>query len=58
MFSSIDKALVAAVSGVFFILNSLVGIDIGVSEDTLNLILGAATPLLVYLWPNKPWTEK
>lgn len=54
MFTSIDKALVALVMGVLFLLNTFAGIDLGVSEETVTAIIAAATPLLVWLIPNKP----
>lgn len=53
MFTSIDKALTAIVMAVLFLLNSVFHIDIGLSEETVAGILAAATPLLVWLIPNK-----
>lgn len=55
MFSTIDKAIVALIMSSGFLLTNLAGVDLGIGEDMVNLVLGAATPLLVYLWPNKPW---
>jgi hypothetical protein len=56
MFTSIDKALTAIVMAVLYLLNSLGGIDIGLSEETVAAILAALTPLLVWLVPNKQTT--
>lgn len=54
MFTSIDKALVAIVMAVIYILNTYFGFHLGVSEQLLNTIVAIVTPLLVYLVPNKP----
>lgn len=54
MISSMDKALVAMIMGFLFILNSIWGINIGLSQETVGVIVGALTPLLVFLVPNKP----
>jgi len=56
MFTSIDKALVAAFGAVAYLANTLFGIDFGVSPEMLSGIIAAVTPILVYLVPNKPWT--
>ena len=53
MFTSIDKALVAALMAAIFMLNQFGGIDLGVSEETVTAIVGALTPVLVYFIPNK-----
>lgn len=53
MFTSIDKALTAIVMAVLYLLNSLGGIDIGLSGDTVAAILAALTPLLVWAVPNR-----
>lgn len=54
MVTSIDKALVAVIMGVLYLLNTFAGIDLGVSEATINAIIAAVTPLLVWIVPNKP----
>ena len=54
MVTSIDKALVAVIMGVLYLLNTFLGIDLGVSENTINAIIAGVTPLLVWLVPNKP----
>ena len=53
MFTSIDKALVALIMGILYIVNSIWGINIGVSEQTITTIIGILTPIIVYLVPNK-----
>lgn len=53
MFTSIDKALTAIVMAALYLLNTLGGINIGLSEETVAGILAALTPLLVWLIPNK-----
>ncbi len=53
MFTSIDKALAAALMAAIFLLNEFGGIDVGVSEATVTAVVGALTPVLVYLIPNK-----
>jgi len=57
MFTSVDKALVAAFGAVAYVAQSLFGLDFGVSPETVSGIIAAVTPLLVYFVPNKPWTE-
>lgn len=57
MFTSIDKALVAAFGALAFIGKSLLGIDIGISNETFGMIVAAVVPLLVYFIPNKPWSD-
>lgn len=56
MFSSFDKAIVAAFGALAYIANAFLGIDFGVSPETFGGIIAAITPILVYLVPNKPWT--
>ena len=55
MFTSFDKAIVAAIMGIIFILQNQLGVEIPeiLSAQTVNLIVGALTPILVYMWPNK-----
>lgn len=55
MFSSMDKALVALIMSVIFLLNFFFGINLGVvSQDTVATIVGLLTPILVWAIPNKP----
>lgn len=53
MFTSIDKALAAALMAAIFMLNHFGGIDLGVGEEMITAIVAALTPVLVYLVPNK-----
>lgn len=53
MFTSMDKALVALVMGILYILNSVAGINLGFSETQVASVIGILTPILVYLIPNK-----
>ena len=55
MFTSVDKALVAVVMGALFIWNTFVPTHvIGLDPNTVSTFIGALTPVLVYLVPNKP----
>lgn len=54
MFTSIDKALVAMVMGVLYILNTFFGLNVGwISQETVTTIIGLLTPVLVWAIPNK-----
>lgn len=54
MFTSIDKALVAAVMGVLFILQTYTGISLPwATPETVSTIIGLLTPVLVWAIPNK-----
>ena len=53
MFSSLDKALVAIVMAVLFFLSEFAGINLGIDETTVQTIIAAITPFLVWLVPNK-----
>jgi hypothetical protein len=53
MITSIDKALIALVMGVLYLLNTFAGINIGLSEETIATLIAALTPVLVWLVPNK-----
>ena len=52
MFTQIDKALVAIIMAVLFLLNTFTGWDLGITEGTVNAIIGVLTPILVYFVPN------
>lgn len=52
MFTSIDKALVGTITGLFTIATAW-GFDVGINEQTALTIAGALTPLLVWLVPNR-----
>jgi hypothetical protein len=54
MFTSIDKALVALVMGVLFIIQSFTGFNLGwITEAQVTTIIGLLTPVLVWAIPNK-----
>lgn len=53
MFTSIDKALVALMMGVVFILQNYFGITLGLTETMAQSIAGAIGALLVWAVPNK-----
>jgi hypothetical protein len=52
MFTSIDKALVAIIMGALYVLNGVFNIDLGIGQETVAGIIGAVTPILVWLVPN------
>ena len=55
MFTSIDKALVALVMGLLFIIQTYTGFNLSwISADTVTTIIGLLTPVLVWAIPNKP----
>ena len=55
MFTSIDKALVAAVMGILFIIQTFTGFSFAwLTPDTVATIIGLITPVLVWATPNKP----
>lgn len=54
MFTSIDKALVAMIMGVLFILQTFFGVSIAfLTPDAVATIVGLLTPVLVWAIPNK-----
>ncbi len=55
MFTTYDKAIVAIVMGVCFLLNSWFHISIPgfITADNVTQVLGILTPILVYVFPNK-----
>jgi hypothetical protein len=54
MFTSIDKALVAAIMGILFIVQTFSGINFSwLSHDTVSTVIGLLTPVLVWAVPNK-----
>ena len=53
MYTTFDKALVALIMAVLNILQSVFHISVGISPDTLTVIIAALTPVLVWLFPNK-----
>lgn len=55
MFTSIDKALVALIMAVIYLVNTFTPVDFGVSHETVANIVAIITPVLVYLIPNKAY---
>lgn len=54
MFTSIDKALVALVMGILFIIQTYTGLSTSwISQETVVTIIGLITPVLVWAIPNK-----
>lgn len=54
MFTSIDKALVAMVMGLLFILQTYTGLSVAwLTPDTVATIIGLITPVLVWAIPNR-----
>ena len=55
MFTSIDKALVALIMSVIFLLNFFFGFNLGfVTQETVATVVSLLTPILVWATPNKP----
>jgi hypothetical protein len=53
MITSFDKAIAAALGLIIWVMNTYFGISFGIDEVTLNGLVAAITPLLVFLIPNK-----
>lgn len=53
MYSTLDKAIVAAIMGVIGIV-SVIWKPVNITSETVATIVGIVTPVLVYLWPNAP----
>ena len=54
MFTSIDKALVAAIMGILFIVQTYTGFSLSwLTPETVSTIIGLVTPVLVWAIPNK-----
>ena len=54
MFTSMDKALVAMVMGLLFIITTYFGYDLSwVKQETVATVIGLLTPVLVWAIPNK-----
>lgn len=53
MFSSVDKAIVALIMAVIFLLNHYFAANIGISPEQVQVWVAVLTPILVYLIPNK-----
>jgi hypothetical protein len=54
MFTTIDKALVAMIMGILFIVQTYTGFSTSwISAETVSTIVGLITPILVWAIPNK-----
>lgn len=54
MFTSIDKALVALIMGLLFIVQTFTGFSLSwLTEAQVSTIVGLLTPVLVWAIPNK-----
>ena len=54
VFTSIDKALVAAIMGILLIVQAYTGFSVvWATPDTIATIIGLITPVLVWAIPNK-----
>lgn len=54
MFTSIDKALAAAIMGILFTVQTSTGLRVWwATPDTIATIIGLLTPVLVWATPNK-----
>lgn len=53
MFTTIDKALVALIMAVLFLLNHFFNVNFGLDESTVTSIVAVLTPILVWAIPNK-----
>ncbi len=54
MFTSIDKALVAAIMGILLIVQTYTGFSMAwATPDAIATIIGLITPMLVWATPNK-----
>ena len=54
MFTSVDKALVALVMAVIWLINFFFGYNLSwISQDTVATVVGLLTPILVWAVPNK-----
>jgi hypothetical protein len=53
MFTSIDKALVALIMSLLYLLNTFFGVSLGLNETQVATIISLLTPILVWAIPNK-----
>lgn len=54
MFTTIDKALVAMIMAVLFLLSTYFNINLGFTEAQIAGFVTLITPFIVWLVPNKP----
>lgn len=53
MFTSMDKAWIAILSGIVFVLNAAFGWDFSLSPEVYSSVASVITGLLVWVMPNK-----
>ena len=54
MITSVDKALIAMVMGVLFIIQTFTGFSLPwLTQETVTTVIGLLTPVLVWAIPNK-----
>ena len=53
MFTSYDKAIIAVIGGVIYLLNGFGIFSFNVSPEIVTALAGILTPLLTYFVPNK-----
>jgi hypothetical protein len=54
MFTTIDKALVAVIMGIIFLVQHFTGFSLSwISAETITTIVALLNPVLVWLVPNK-----
>ncbi len=53
MFTAIDKALVALVMAVLYLMSEFAGINFGLTEETVQGAVAILSPMLVWLVPNR-----
>lgn len=54
MITSVDKALIAMVMGVLFIIQTFTGFSLPwITQETVTTVIGLLTPVLVWAIPNK-----
>jgi len=54
MFTSIDKAIAAAIMAGVYLVNNLTGFHFGIDESVVNAVAGVIGTILVWIVPNKP----
>lgn len=54
MYTKLDKAIVALITGILGFVAIMFNKTINVSPETIAAVVGALTPILVYFWPNAP----
>ena len=53
MFTTVDKALVALIMSVIFLVNNFTSFSIGLEVATVNTAVAFLAPILAYFVPNK-----